>query len=72
MGIPIIEAPCEAESQCAFLTKYNLAHATATEDADALVFGTKILIRNLIYQKFQYMRLKLMIKKVEKNSLPIS
>ena len=50
MGIPIIEAPCEAESQCAFLTKYNLAHATATEDADALVFGTKILIRNLIYQ----------------------
>lgn len=47
MGIPIIEAPCEAESQCAFLTKYNLAHATATEDADALVFGTKILIRNL-------------------------
>lgn len=47
MGIPIVEAPCEAESQCAFLTKYNLAHATATEDADALVFGTKILIRNL-------------------------
>ncbi|EUD65040.1 flap endonuclease 1 [Plasmodium inui San Antonio 1] len=47
MGIPVVEAPCEAESQCAFLTKYNLAHATATEDADALVFGTKILIRNL-------------------------
>ncbi|SBS80224.1 flap endonuclease 1, putative [Plasmodium ovale] len=47
MGIPVVEAPCEAESQCAFLTKYNMAHATATEDADALVFGTKILIRNL-------------------------
>ncbi|KAI4840668.1 flap endonuclease 1 [Plasmodium brasilianum] len=47
MGIPVIEAPCEAESQCAFLTKYDMAHATATEDADALVFGTKILIRNL-------------------------
>ncbi|CRG98156.1 flap endonuclease 1, putative [Plasmodium gallinaceum] len=47
MGIPVVEAPCEAESQCAFLTKYNIAHATATEDADALVFGTKILIRNL-------------------------
>ncbi|CRG98572.1 flap endonuclease 1, putative [Plasmodium relictum] len=47
MGIPIVEAPCEAESQCAFLTKYDIAHATATEDADALVFGTKILIRNL-------------------------
>ncbi|CAD2102681.1 flap endonuclease 1, putative [Plasmodium vinckei] len=47
MGIPVIESPCEAEAQCAFLTKYDMAHATATEDADALVFGTKILIRNL-------------------------
>lgn len=40
MGVPIIEAPCEAEAQCAELTKMGIAWATATEDMDALTFGS--------------------------------
>lgn len=40
MGCPVIEAPCEAEAQCAVVVKYGLAFATATEDMDALTFGT--------------------------------
>lgn len=47
MGIPVINAPCEAEAQCAELVKAGKVYATATEDADALTFGSSILIRHL-------------------------
>jgi len=47
MGCPIVEAPSEAEATCAQLNKAGLVYATATEDADALTFGTPKLIRNL-------------------------
>ena len=39
MGVPVIEAPGEAEAQCAKMTIDGLAHATVTEDMDALTFG---------------------------------
>ncbi|CAD7945537.1 unnamed protein product [Amoebophrya sp. A120] len=47
MAIPVIEAPCEAEATCAHFSKTGAAYAAATEDADALCFGAKKLIRNL-------------------------
>eukprot|EP00922_Rhytidocystis_sp_ex-Travisia-forbesii_P063404 GHVS01094339.1.p1 GENE.GHVS01094339.1~~GHVS01094339.1.p1 ORF type:complete len:448 (+),score=74.87 GHVS01094339.1:81-1424(+) len=47
MGVPVVEAPCEAEAQCAELTKTGKAFATATEDADALTFGSTVLVRHL-------------------------
>ncbi|KAF6000872.1 Elongation of fatty acids protein 2 [Cyanidiococcus yangmingshanensis] len=47
MGIPVVEAPSEAEAQCAALTQAGIAYATASEDMDALTFGAPILIRNL-------------------------
>jgi len=46
MGMPVVEAPCEAEAQCAELCKAGLVYATATEDMDALTFGTPILVRH--------------------------
>lgn len=45
MGVPVIDAPCEAEAQCAKLVTMDLAFGTATEDMDALTFGTKFLLR---------------------------
>jgi len=48
MGIPFLAAPSEAEAQCAELVKEGKAWAVATEDADALCFGTTRLIRSLI------------------------
>ena len=36
MGAAVIEAPCEAEAQCAELVKMDLAFATASEDMDSL------------------------------------
>lgn len=47
MGLPVIEAPCEAEAQCAQLCKDGKVHAVATEDMDALTFATPRLIRHL-------------------------
>nr|XP_027204853.1 flap endonuclease 1-like [Dermatophagoides pteronyssinus] len=47
LGIPIVQAPSEAEAQCAQLCKENLVYAAATEDMDALTFGCPRLIRNL-------------------------
>lgn len=47
MGVPVVEAPCEAEAQCAELCKHDLVYATATEDMDALTFGTTRLLRQL-------------------------
>lgn len=47
MGVPVVEAPCEAEAQCAEMCKGDLVYATATEDMDALTFGSTRLLRQL-------------------------
>lgn len=47
MGLPVIEAPSEAEAQCAQLCKDGKVHAVATEDMDALTFASPRLIRHL-------------------------
>lgn len=47
MGIPWIEAVCEAEATCAELAKKGLVYGVGTEDMDALTFGATKLIRNL-------------------------
>lgn len=46
MGIPYIDAPSEAEAQCAAMAKASMVFATASEDMDALPFHSTILIRN--------------------------
>lgn len=47
MGLPVIEAPSEAEAQCAQLCKDGKVYAVATEDMDALTFASPRLIRHL-------------------------
>jgi flap endonuclease-1 len=51
MGCAVVEAPCEAEAQCAEIVKKGLAFATATEDMDALTFGTNYLLRGFNSKK---------------------
>lgn len=51
MGIPWIQAPCEAEAQCASLVKSGKAYATATEDMDCLTFGSGVMLKNLTDSK---------------------
>ncbi|XP_072277873.1 flap endonuclease 1 [Pyxicephalus adspersus] len=47
MGVPYVDAPCEAEATCAALVKAGKVYAAATEDMDALTFGTPLLLRHL-------------------------
>lgn len=55
MGIPVVEAPCEAEAQCAAMVKAGKVFASATEDMDALTFGTNVLLRHLTFSEARKM-----------------
>lgn len=48
MGLPVFEAPCEAEASCAALCKAGLVYAAASEDMDTLCFSCPKLARNLM------------------------
>ncbi len=45
MGMPVVEAPMEAEAQCAALAKQGFVFAAASEDMDTLCFGTPKFLR---------------------------
>lgn len=47
MGIPYMEAPEEADSQCAELVKCGIADGVLTEDMDIMTFGANKIYRNL-------------------------
>lgn len=51
MGIPYLDAPCEAEAQCAALVKAGKVYASGTEDMDALTFGSSVLLRHLTFSE---------------------
>ncbi|XP_042471823.1 flap endonuclease 1 isoform X3 [Zingiber officinale] len=48
MGVPTIEAPCEAEAQCTALCKSDKVFAVASEDMDTLTFGAPRFLRYLM------------------------
>ncbi|KJH53540.1 XPG protein [Dictyocaulus viviparus] len=58
MGVPVIEAPCEAEAQCAALVKANKVFASATEDMDALTFGSNVLLRHMTFSEAKKVPIK--------------
>ncbi len=47
LGIPIVQAPSEAEAQASRYVKEGLAYAVVSQDADCLLFGCPRYIRNL-------------------------
>ena len=50
-GIPIIQAPAEAEAQCAAMEKMGFVDGVVTEDSDALVFGADSVYKNIFDDK---------------------
>ncbi|GBN16963.1 Flap endonuclease 1 [Araneus ventricosus] len=58
MGVPYVEAPCEAEAQCAALVKAGKVYATATEDMDGLTFGSTVLLRHMTFSEARKMPIK--------------
>jgi flap endonuclease-1 len=59
LGLPVIEAPSEAEATCAILAKNKLVDCAATEDMDTLCFGCPILIRDLSNKEANITEIKL-------------
>lgn len=51
MGLPYVEAPCEAEAQCAELAKAGKVYAAASEDMDTLCYRTPFLLRHLTFSE---------------------
>lgn len=47
MGVPWMEAPSEAEAQCAELARGGKVYGAGSEDTDTLTFASPILLRNL-------------------------
>ncbi|XP_019168662.1 PREDICTED: flap endonuclease 1 isoform X1 [Ipomoea nil] len=48
MGVPVVEAPSEAEAQCAALCKSDQVYGVASEDMDSLTFGAPKFLRHLM------------------------
>jgi flap endonuclease-1 len=55
MGVPVVQAPCEAEAQCAALVRAGLAYAVGSEDMDTLTFGAPRMLRHLTYAESRKM-----------------
>jgi flap endonuclease-1 len=47
LGCPIIQAPSEGEAQAALLVKNKDAYASLSQDADSLIFGCPLVVKNL-------------------------
>lgn len=59
MGVPVVRSPGEAEAQCAELCKAGAVYATATEDMDALTFGTPRQVRHMLASKERLKKFKI-------------
>ncbi|CAF3869874.1 unnamed protein product, partial [Rotaria magnacalcarata] len=58
MGIPYVNAPTEAEAQCAALVKEGKVYGVGTEDMDALTFGADVLVRHLTFSEARKMPIR--------------
>jgi len=55
MGVPYVDASSEAEAQCAVMVKAGIVYGVATEDMDALTFGSNILLRHMTFSEARKM-----------------
>jgi flap endonuclease-1 len=55
MGIPWVQAPGEAEAQCAVLAKAGKVYGVGSEDMDTLTFATPFLLRHLTFSEAKKM-----------------
>lgn len=58
MGVPVVDAPAEAEAQCAELARKGKVYAAGTEDMDALTFGSTVLLRHLTFSEVKKVPIK--------------
>lgn len=64
MGVPYLDAPSEGEAEAARLCREGLVFAAASQDYDALLFGSPLLIQNLTLSQKKKSRDKLSYQKI--------
>jgi len=47
MGLPVVQAPGEGEAQAAWMCDQGKLYASASQDYDAILFGSPLLVRNM-------------------------
>jgi flap endonuclease-1 len=47
LGVPYVESPTSAESQCAYLVKQKIVRYSNSQDYDSLLFGCPLVIQNV-------------------------
>lgn len=57
-GVPYIDAPMEAESQCAFLNQIELTDGTITDDSDIWLFGGRTVYKHFFNQQKNVLEFK--------------
>ncbi|MHA1883631.1 MAG: hypothetical protein ACXAAI_10405 [Promethearchaeota archaeon] len=74
LGVPFIEAPSSAESQCAYLVKKKIATFSNSQDFDSLLFGAPRIIQNIskslrrkVQGKWQYKKVTPLFINLKKN-----
>lgn len=74
MGVPYIDSPASAESQCAALIKGKVADLTISQDFDCIVHGCSHQIQNLsksrvrkINKVWQYSKIPIILIKLNEN-----
>ncbi len=74
LGIPYIESPASAESQCAYLVKKGIVNFSNSQDFDSILFGCPSLIQNLskslrrkVQGKWQYQKIQTLHINLHKN-----
>ena len=65
LGVPFIESPASAESQCAYLVKQEIVDLSNSQDFDSLLFACPQIIQNLskslrrkVQGKWQYQKVQ--------------
>jgi len=74
IGVPVVESPASAESQCAHLVKKGIANFSNSQDFDSLLFGCPFLIQNLskslrrkVQNKWTYTRIVPLVIDIQHN-----
>jgi flap endonuclease-1 len=65
LGIPYIDSPASAESQCAQLVKEKIAFCSVSQDFDSLLFGCPRMVHNLIKSRRRKIQGKWKYERIE-------
>lgn len=74
LGVPYIDSPASAESQCAYLVQKGIANYSNSQDFDSLLFGCPQIVQNLskslrrkVQGKWHYQKIRPVLINLQKN-----